>query len=248
MTSLIKKVFNLSDWVKPAWGGTMLLTTLLITQPSAANHLHTGNPQLHISSQHFASGTNFQYGYDDEDVCFESKNLSYISHSQLQTILYDALYWRTPRWDGLYNGSYTQPKIDPWVTSSNCSSYSDQSWVEIRTYVTKNNSDFSSKWCDENFSCVSHLGPVYSPNAGHTHHTSAWVMFDYDNLGGTAPSDQTAKLVNHEYGHVWGLLDGPGGFSCSPTSIMHNNWYGCSYSGWQPTSADFNSVNSATNP
>ncbi|HEX8076316.1 MAG TPA: hypothetical protein VF511_00765 [Chthoniobacterales bacterium] len=89
--------------------------------------------------------------------------------------------------------------------------------------------------------CTFHYDPVvWSASGTHTHYSSEIIFFN--------PNGVSTTIINHESGHIFGLLDpnttdGEPATQCQ-SSIMHLPWYvgSCAYTGSTPTSSDFSSV------
>ncbi|MCC6500801.1 MAG: hypothetical protein IT313_11105 [Anaerolineales bacterium] len=210
------------------WGITVLLATAIGTGSVGATH-YSG--EIHQKLVHQGAGSiNVYNSNHDEDWCPES-HTTYMYPSTLGSLVSGALLNTSPRWKNVSNGL-----VDYYKTFYPCGDYADTDWIEIEYHVSKTNSENPEKWCSEDYSCVTHYGSVWSGT--HSHYFWQWVNLDYDNIKGSTSANR--RTINHETGHVYGLLDGDG--TCSPTSIMHNIWYGCSYSGSAPTSSDLQAV------
>lgn len=187
-----------------------------LTTNALANHAHPPSNALHIATMHNS--------VDDEDICADS-HASNISDSVLRGYLNDALLTgNTPVWDGA--GSW---KINLWRTSNACDTYGYypyNDWIEV----------FATAWDLQDLpgfcggtSCVNFGVPVVV-NGITLHHWQGY-MFLYENH--ISPSGSLASrisTINHEFGHIIGLLDPPDDGPCGtfPSSVMHQyDDYGC---------------------
>jgi hypothetical protein len=225
-------------WISIAWlvvlGAMLSWKAVPVTY---ASHTDSGSWRLHQWNMHWASGDASVHGEDDEDYCAESYIDGTISDSTLATRVRETLVVASPHWDGTAG-----TRVDLWKTDSRCDAYADDAWIELEFHAY---SDVTHK-CGSNYTCVTHHGPTWSAAYGHYHYMWENNHIKYASING----DYTVyrRLLNHEAGHMYGLLDGSGsGTDCSPQSIMHNVFYNCPYSGWYPTSSDFNKVVSIAN-
>ena len=170
---------------------------------------------------------------DDEHWCAESRTY-YMSADVFGNIVKRAVLYTTPRqWNDAPNGI-----IEYYKVLRPCGDYRNRNWIEIEFHLTKTNADLPWRPCNENLSCVAHYGPISEVGFSHIHYKWEWVFIDYDNI--TGPQIRANRTINHELGHVYGLLDGDG--TCRPRSLMHNIWYGCSYNDDAPTRYDLQSA------
>lgn len=213
-------------------GWFVVIATVIISKApiAAASHPDNGSPQRHLNKIH-ANTTGSTSGANDEDYCADSLTSS-MSDATAKDIVKRTLVDLSPHWDG--TGNY---RIDLWVTANPCLSYSDRLWIEIEYRVYAN----ASSYCgSDNVSCTYHYGPVNSGT--HSDYSSEIVFLDYQNVDGGEGEYRTT--INHESGHVFGLLDPVEGNPqpyCQ-NSIMHIPYYNCSYNLPYPSNEDFSSV------
>ncbi len=220
---------NLPIWIQGGWCITIVLVAAILgARTVEATH---GSGTVHQKLVHRgATSIGYWNSADDENWCPES-HTSYMLPATLGTRVEDALQNSSPRWRNVSNGLVEYAR-----TLKACADYLDRNWIEIEYHVSKTNSENPAKLCDENLSCVQHYTSVWT--GAHTDYLWQWVNLDYDNIKFDTATNRRA--INHETGHVYGLLDGEG--TCTPESIMHNIWYYCTYSGSTPTSGDLQGV------
>ncbi|WP_127533583.1 hypothetical protein [Paenibacillus kobensis] len=205
---------------------------LIMLQISTVQASHPYNPERHIPSIHSST--------DGESFCVDVKNTSRVTYTTAMNTLTTVLYNTDDGWDELNNGKIS---FVGHSSGQNCSDMTSTllSIYKFRYYVLDNPEDFSggtSAVIDCSTNCVKRYGPTSV--SGHTH-------YDYGHayLKHTAISTTTTHTINHETGHLLGLIDGDG--TCTPTSIMHSVAYGCTTNPAWPTTADINSVIAESN-
>lgn len=214
--------------------GLALLAAALpwLTRPTTsaeASHPHPLSDGEHTYFVHWASSG---HGAFDEDYCVQSYTTA-LTTDAVKTKIYSLIY--NTGWDGTGSG-----KIDNWPLPYSCESYlpADISWIEYRISVVDNASAYG---CGT-VSCVDFYYPVYEGGTvKHWRQGGVWLRTDHIN---PLTSESANATINHEMGHVFGLLDG-GSPQCL-TSVMHQFGYcgygpGGPYQQWVQT-VDKNSV------
>ncbi len=219
LTSILAIVIGLTIAAVP-WLG-------LPYQAADASHAHPQSDTQHIYGLHWSSPN---HGLWDEDYCAQSYDYSVITtealQAKLQTLIYNA------GWDGIGSGN-----VDIWPTAYSCESYiPNDSDVEVRLSIISS----TTSVCGFEVSCVKFAWPYYVNSQIKDYFQGVvWLKTFHVN---PLSSDSATATINHEFGHVLGLLDG-GGADCG-ISIMHQLDY-CSpqppYVLW-PNQADKDSV------
>ena len=224
---------------KRATAFTVLTAALLAALPwllgpsahALATHAHPTSDGQHIESLHYYSWED--QGTQGEDICAQSYDTSVITTDQFKGYL-QVLY--NQGWDGTGSG-----RVDNYFTSYSCESYdlSTASWIDVRASVV---ADASAYGCQSS-SCVVFAFNIYY--GGLILHRQGQMWIRTDHIQYATPS--RTSTINHEFGHVLGLLDPPYGGPCGtfPSSVMHQySDYGCpvgSYIEWT-YAADMSSV------
>lgn len=221
----------------PRWLLLMWLTVigaaLAIQSAPVANATHsdTGSYKKHQALLHWADGDGNVHGANDEDYCADSQTAS-MSADTAGVRVRDSLVVGSPHWDGTGNW-----RMDLWKAPSRCTAYSDRNWIEFEYRVADNWSGTCGGGYAQ-YSCVAHYTPIYTSQYNHYHYTWDNSFLVVTHMDGDYT--EYREVINHESGHLYGLLDGGG--DC-PGSLMHNRWYGCSnWPNWYPSTGDFNSV------
>ncbi|MGG1664277.1 hypothetical protein [Brevibacillus sp. NRS-1366] len=208
---------------------TLFLLLMLLVQSTASAH-HPYSPKRHIVSTHLRSV--------DEYFCVETAKSSSWSQKDAYTTIRDILY-AEGGWDELANN---RVYFFGQGYNSNCSDLTsaEEKETTFRYYIEDNTN--STVKCDDEtsfskYSCIRRYGLVKQPD-GHEHwnYGVAYIRsVDLTNGG--------SHTINHETGHLLGLIDGGTklGNSCTK-SIMHSRAYGCSTNYAQPTQLDLDSV------
>lgn len=214
-------------------------TLAVVNGPAAqAHHPHSGSYQPHLNDMH--SWTPYE-GIDDEHFCVEV--ISGSTHATALSSVNRALFSTgTPRWDlaTLSDGS-TNARIDIYGKPNRCSSYaqSERNKIDFEFHVRSSNAGVPACGSDD-VSCVTFDLPVRSPSGSHYDYEWSYVFLDANHLGSN-------QLINHEVGHVFGLMDGgpwsgTWDTSCS-VSLMPLPYYGCPNNNFsKPTDNDIRSV------
>ncbi|HEY0639156.1 MAG TPA: hypothetical protein VGD67_16010 [Pseudonocardiaceae bacterium] len=221
--------------------GIVAAATLVIAgQPASAHHAHRDYYQPHLSHMH--EWTAYE-GEKDEHFCVQI--ISGASHSTALSSINRALFSTgTPRWDlATLSDGTTNARIDIYHKPNSCSSYpqAERNTIDIEYHVRASNASVPACGGD-NISCVVFDLPRLSLSGTHYHYDWSYVYLDADHLGSN-------QLINHETGHVFGLMDGgprsgTWDTSCS-ASIMHLPYYGCAANTYsKPTDNDIRSVRS----
>lgn len=198
-----------------------------------ASHSDTGSYKKHQALLHWSTGDGNLQGANDEDYCVDSQTGS-MSADTAGVRVRDTLVVGSPHWDGTGNW-----RMDLWKAPSRCTAYTDRNWIELEYRVADNWSGTCGGGYAQ-YSCVSHYTPIYTSQYNHYHYTWDNSFLVVTHMDGDYT--EYRELINHESGHLFGLLDGNGSSDC-PGSLMHNRWYGCSnWPNWYPSTGDFNSV------
>lgn len=222
--------------------GLLVAAALAIADPAVgvANHTHTGSYQPHLNDMH--TWTPYE-GIEDEHFCIEI--ISGSTHSNALSSVNRALFSTgIPRWDlATLSDGTTNARIDIYHKPNACSSYSQtvRNTIDFEFHVRSSNAGVPACGADD-VSCVTFDRPLRSPSGSHYDYDWSYVFLDANHLGSN-------QLINHEVGHVFGLMDG-GPYSgtwdtsCS-VSIMHLPYYGCPNNNFsKPTDNDIRSVRS----
>ncbi len=200
---------------------------------------------------------------DWKEVFCEEDAQSSLSFPNVRGRITGALQWETPpsgeyRWDGINYGHISL--VDAYNSSGvgcnglNFSTNPRLSDTAIRYYVQDYNNLDPACWNPPpRSSCTVHTGVTWNTSAG-VGYQYANVYLYTDPMTGDdyGDPDRRRHTVNHETGHVFGLADGgpsspyPSS-GCSPLSIMHPSYYGCSARIPWPTWDDVLSVWDITN-
>lgn len=222
-------------WVAVFWAAVVVCAVLVPATPAAASHRSVSN---HLHNFHYNS-TGSGPGANDEQYCIESHDTNQVSNAAGKDFIRQVLtgYTAGRMWDG--TGGW---RIDLWATSKNCTAYSSATRATIEIEV-----HYGWDWSGQcggpsgYYNCVVKDYPLWNADYGHTDYRWAYVYLVFSSGGGL--DDRGRAFVNHEFGHVWGLLDDDG--TCSPPSLMHSTRVGYGCSNWQnsyPSSGDFSSV------
>ncbi len=222
-------------WTVLFWLAVFVVALVLPASPANASHR---SPDRHQNKFHYASAGS-SAGAQDEQYCAESHDTSQVSNSEARAFLHETLNELdfAHVWDG--TGDW---RLDLWVTNSNCTSYDPdtRNTIELEYHYGW---DWSAN-CGppaNYYNCVVHDNPVYNPDYGHTDYVWEYVYLVFSSGGRL---DNTGRaFINHETGHVLGLLDDNG--DCSQPSIMHSTvvGYGCdNWPNYWPSQSDFASV------
>jgi hypothetical protein len=203
----------------------------LLVGPSPAAHasdIHP-DPRAHLNSMHYQTS---------EQFCVESHDTTKLSNASARSFLTQTLTGLADYkiWDGTGGD-----RINLVPTQKNCTAYDSatRATIEIEVHYGW---DWSSK-CGGSpgyYNCVVHDNPVW--NADHGHHDSRWAYVYLVYSSGGELSDRGRAFINHEFGHVFGLIDAG---DCDPPSIMHSTLVGYGCNNWlnpYPSPADFHSV------
>jgi hypothetical protein len=206
----------------------VLALIALPAQAAQASDIHPDS-RAHLHNMHYAAS---------EQFCVESHDTAKLSNSSARSFLTQTLTgledYKT--WNGLGGG-----RIDLRSTLKNCTAYdaTTRATIEIEVHY---NWDWSSV-CGGSwgyYNCVVHDNPVW--NADYGHYDSRWAYVYLVYSSGGELSDRGRAFINHEFGHVFGLMDAG---DCDPPSIMHSTLVGYGCDNWLnpwPSQADFNSV------
>ncbi|HEY0601582.1 MAG TPA: hypothetical protein VGD58_01665 [Herpetosiphonaceae bacterium] len=220
-------------WIGVLWLVVLALSLAQLADVAGASHRDQAWTRRHNWNIHTASDG---YGAEDEDYCYESQigeaSSAWWGDKVRMALVTSPDGDPNKYWDG--TGNY---RIDLWKTSAPCNSYGDRSWIEMEYYLVYNGPYVSG--CGGS-TCVIHDQFVNQTNGNHAHAkvSRAWIRWYTISYGNDT---EIRRAMNHESGHIFGLLD-PGGCEAS---IMHNQYYGCPYSNWWPSSSDFASVRAA---
>jgi hypothetical protein len=219
-----------------------VLLGLVGSPPAAANHTDNADPRLHNQNVHYGEVYATQE-IGDEDFCVQSRDEERVSTATAREWIRTTLLYDAPYWDGTAGG-----RIDLWLTPESCDFVPDANAVELRYVVHANPfAEVGGNCLVDNQSCVNPSGAVWDPTFEHSHWMHQNIHLDTDNLLEYDPQrDRIAiyhRLINHESGHVWSLLDPVEFGDCAADSVMHTfeNTYGCPFREY-PTAADFESV------
>jgi hypothetical protein len=227
-------------------GAAVLIVGALTTVNSPAavgSHAHAGSDQAHLADMHDWTPNE---GVNDEHFCVEIFSGS--THANALASVNRALWSTgTPRWDlATASDGTTNARIDIYHKPNSCSSYSSsvRAGIDIEYHVRANNSVIPQCGAD-NISCVVFDRRTLSGSGTHYHYDWSYVYLDADHLGSN-------QLINHETGHVFGLMDGgpsSGTWDTSCTaSIMHLPYYGCPGNNFsKPHDNDIRAVRSVIN-
>jgi hypothetical protein len=203
----------------------MVITALLlILVQNTAFANHTYSPKRHLSSM--GSSTESEY------FCVDTSASTLASFSTAYTTLENILY--NSSYDGLAGG-----KINfvgsTYATQCGGFSAGDLAFYNMRYYIKTN----TSPACDGTSSCVIRSAAV-TVN-GHSHYS-----YEIATIRQTPFTNIPGYMVNHETGHIMGMLDGD---QTCPGSIMHSKDYGCTALGYPatPTSLDITTVTAEAN-
>jgi len=204
-----------------------------------AHHAHSGGSQPHLNDMH--TWTPYE-GIEDEHFCVQVFSGS--THAAALAAVKRALYSTgRPSWDlATTSDGATNARVDIRAKPSPCTSYpsAERSKIDFEYHVRSSNASIAACAYSDDISCVEFDRSIRSPSGSHYDFEWAYVYLDSDHLD----SDQ---LINHETGHVLGLMDGgPRGgtwdTSCS-VSLMHLPYYGCPNNNFsKPTDNDIRSV------
>jgi hypothetical protein len=222
-------------WLPTLSIGSLLLALAGLPAPAAhASHPHPSS-ETHLNFQHYASAGTTATGRD-EQYCVESHNDSALSDADARAMVADTLNNQPAdqRWDGL--GDW---RIDLWPTAQRCDAYDDSTLATIEVRVRFNTSwpntcGFLSSGVAA--SCVRHYGLTENVDFGHWDSRRATVYMVIGHHTG---------VLNHEFGHVFGLVDPDSSSSCEPPSLMHSNSVGYFCDNWPyrwPSPADRQTV------
>jgi hypothetical protein len=179
-----------------------------------ATHAHPSSDGQHIESLHYYTWE--MSGTMGEDICAQSYDTGAVSTATWLGYL-QVLY--NQGWDGTGGG-----RLDNYFTAYSCESYdlSTASWIDVRASLV---ADASAYGC-QSYSCVNFTFPIYyGGTLLHHHQGRLWIRTDHI----TGSSDSRISTINHEFGHVLGLLDPPIGGPCGTKNLMHQyTVYGCS--------------------
>ncbi|MEU6078385.1 hypothetical protein [Micromonospora sp. NPDC047074] len=216
---------------------TSLVAATLQAGPASAHGSHSGWEQRHLADMHTWTA---YHGIEDEEFCVNI--IGGATHSYALSRIKSALFnTGTPSWHLMTksDGS-TDVRIDIRPMDNACSSYGERrSQIDYEYWVRPNNSVVPACGSD-NVSCVTFDVQTRAASGSHVHYEWGYVHMDADHLG----SD---TLINHETGHIFGLMDGGPNVSYHggcPSSLMHLAYYGCSGNAGltKPTDNDISSV------
>jgi hypothetical protein len=235
---------------------TLLLTTGLLVAALPwivggggaveAHHYHTsgygGDDRLHNAYIHYASSG---HSWADEDLCVWSDSQSTLSNSTLAGYMLALTGGNSPVWDLTgWENSTNGYKLDIYLTANHCEYYApNYIGIEVFAWSFINNSSYC--WGETNISCV-RFGDERWVGGTLEDYWDAYIFFKTSHLTGGASARRA--VINHEFGHVVGLMDpNPGGCSSpfTPTivSVMHQyTVYGCTQEREWPFSNDKASV------
>lgn len=228
-----------SRWLPALWIGALLLAIAgLVPSAAQASHPHESSV-THLNFQHYATAGSTAAGRD-EQYCVESHADSALSDAAARAMVADTLNNQPAdqRWDGL--GDW---RIDLWPTAQRCDAYSDSTLATIEVRVR-----FNTSWpatCGTlsdgtAASCVRHYEQMENADFGHWDSRRATVYMVIGHHTG---------VLNHEFGHVFGLRDPVDG-NCEPPSLMHSSAVGYGCGNWLnpwPSPADRQTVTSIIN-
>ncbi len=209
------------------WHGTAaVLLTLLAALPwlypgaaARAYHYHDtdngGYPFLHIATLHYAYPLQ---GSLDENMCVYSQ-VAGVSHATLKSWVNVLIYGNSVVWDLIgYTGSNGH-MLDIFNNFNDCESYYpnyESSYGRFRVFVWLKPNPIYNAPCDggTNISCVNFGYARYDGNGGVLDYYDGYIYLNYGSFGtDTIDRNQT---INHEFGHIVGLMD----------PIYPNNWCG----------------------
>lgn len=222
----------------------MVVAGLVLGMPVFADHLGSTN----IASMHDAT--------EDEYVCINYLSGDDSSHNETETRVRGTLYLDTPpsgetNWDELaYDASEDHYRVWFIVRSTACQSLSTslrnatpiEVWVQEVTENTPPCSESETNPEEDGGNCAWKDGAYVSHVIdGDTHYDYAKGFNLYnDYYIGSSTESLWRHTINHEIGHVLGLLDGDG--TC-PQSIMHSSAYDpCTIDYPWPQELDINSA------
>lgn len=214
-----------------------LILAAMQASPASAHGSHSGWDQPHLSDMH--TWTPY-HGIEDEEFCVNI--ISGATHSYALSRIKSALFSTgTPSWHlmTLSNGS-TDARVDLRPMDNPCTSYGDRrAQIDYEYWVRSNNSVVPACGSD-NVSCVTFEVQTRAASGSHVHYDWGYVHMDADHLGSNT-------LINHETGHILGLMDGGPYVSYHggcPSSIMHLAYYGCGGNSGltKPTDNDISSI------
>lgn len=227
----------LPRWVAVLWTAVVSLAMVAYAGPAQANHYSVDrhNHNIHYNTTGTGPG---QY---DEQFCAESHDTAKVSNSSARSFVNQTLTQMGAGkvWDGL--GDY---RIDLWVTNNNCTAYdpATRATIELEYHYGWDWSGICGGSTGY-YNCVVHDKPVWNPDYGHS--DFAWEYTYLVFSSGGQLNDRGRAFINHESGHMFGLLDPAYSGDCRGPSIMHSSvvGYGCTnWTNWYPSPADFASV------
>ncbi len=224
-------------WISLAWLIILALSILQFAGIANASHRDTGWTRRHNWNIHTASDG---HGSEDEDYCYQSEiteaTNAWWGDKVRMALLTSPDGDPNKYWDG--TGNY---RIDLWKTAYPCYSYADRSWIELEYYLV-----YSGPSACGGSTCVINDQYVNQTNGNHAHAKRSRGWFRWATIG-YGNDTEIRRAVNHESGHMFGLLDPGDGESPATcqSSVMHNQYYSCWYSYWWPSGGDFTSVRAA---
>lgn len=214
------------------------VVVLAASASARASHSHNGWGQLHVSTIHDNNGTPTSPGTLDEQYCVSSHTAA-VSTTALGSFIENVLTKRPgQQWDGTANWN-----VDFWRAPKRCEDYpaAERAKIPIEYHV-------ADAWpniplCgNTTYSCTVLSRPVVDASGTHQHFEWAMVYFQARHVSGL--DERARSFINHETGHVLGLMDPPGlGVNCEE-SVMHNGLYNCTAFNYvtYPTARDLTSV------
>jgi hypothetical protein len=207
----------------------MVAAALLVSAQTVHASDINPDPQKHLHNMHYSAS---------EQYCVESHDTAKLSNASARSFLTDVLTGGedSKNWNNLGGG-----RINLIPTNKNCTAYEadTRATIEIEVhYAWDWSSECGGSW--GYYNCVKHANPVW--NADHGHYDSRWAYVYLVYSSGGELSDRGRAFINHEFGHVFGLMDAG---DCDPPSIMHSTLVGYGCNNWLnpwPSPADFNSV------
>lgn len=228
-----------------SWVAVLIMSLVVATfqaSPASASGSHSGWDQPHLADMH--TWTPY-HGIEDEEFCVHI--IGGATHSYaLSRVKYALFSTGTPSWHLMTKSDgTTDARIDIRPMDEPCSSYGDRrAQIDYEYWVRPNNVVVPACGAD-NVSCVTFDVQTRAASGSHVHYEWGYVHMDADHLGSNT-------LINHETGHIFGLMDGGPNVSYHggcPSSIMHLAYYGCSGNAglYKPTDGDISSIRTVAN-
>jgi hypothetical protein len=225
-------------WIFAAWLAVAAVVAWRHVPVAYASHSHNGWEQKHISTMHANNGTSTAPGSQDEEWCLQMHTTAASAttlSNRLQETLTQLAFNQI--WDG--TGDWN---VDIWRKPLQCSQYAqaERSTIEIEYHVRES---WTAECGGSIYSCVVFDAPENDPTGDHQHFKWVYSYLKLEHVNGDIT--RARKFINHETGHILGLMDPQYWGHCSE-SVMHNDLYreaaGCTSPIWYPSASDFTSV------